>query len=167
MEASLGNPFRMERPQRRHGLPRCMAGPHVALLAHKHAVPPLPPLPPLPPAVAALGSLAVPGHDAHNFPRRFHSSQRVGRVGCKKTLAPYNVNMPNTLGNVLPPSQMQPSVSAHADLGSGCSPLGDLGILKPSSLSGLPFKSCTRVKVVNYLSLVFSVRDVKSYHLWS
>ena len=32
---------------------------------------------------------------------------------------------------------------------------------------GWPFKSCIWVKVVNYLSLVFSVRDVKSYHLWS
>ena len=34
-----------------------MAGPHVAVSAHKHAVPPLSPLPP---AVAALGSLAAP-----------------------------------------------------------------------------------------------------------
>ena len=69
VEASLGNPFRVERPQRRQIMrngtvcPRCMAGPHVAVSAHKHAVPPLsplPPLPPLPPAVAALGSLAAP-----------------------------------------------------------------------------------------------------------
>ena len=83
-------------------------------------------------------------HDAHNFPRRFHASQRVGRVGCKIILAPYNlkslpiVSMPNTLGNVLPlqASQMPQPVSAHADLGSGCSPLGALGILKPSVLSG-------------------------------
>ena len=62
MEASLGNPFQNGTPTEKanyekwHGPPRCMAGPHVAVSAHKHAVPPLPPLLP---AVAALGSLAA------------------------------------------------------------------------------------------------------------
>ena len=97
-------------------------------------------LPPLPPAAApaspaATSAALVPGQDCMMLtisPRRFHSSQRGGRVGCKITLVPYNlqyvpfVNMPNTLGNALPlqspPLQQQP-LSAHADLGSSRSPL--------------------------------------------
>ena len=85
MEASLGNPFQNGTPTEKanyekwHGLPRCMAGPHVAVSAHKHAVPPLPPLPP---AVAALGSLAA----SAAAPAAAPAASAAGLVPCQECM---------------------------------------------------------------------------------
>ena len=92
MEASLGNPFQNGTPTEKanyekwHGLPRCMAGPHVAVSAHKHAVPPLPPLPPLPPAVAALGSLAASAAAPAAAPAASAAASAAGLVPCQECM---------------------------------------------------------------------------------
>ena len=189
MEAFLRNTFQNGTPSadanygKMQDLPRCKTGHHAPVLAHQHA---LPPLPPVPPAVAAVGSLAaaaavpaaappssaaesaaqVPGQGRQGCimltisPRRFHSSQRGGRVGCKITLGPYDlqyvpfVNMPNTRSNALPLQssqlllEMQQPPSAHADLGSSRSPLGALGSTK--HYKTLSFCSDYRLQATQY-----------------